>query len=436
MLIKGVLLSLFTGKDIVPDSDALSSDYLVVKGNELHRIITLLVMGFVVVYSALGFIQGYWLPSIIILCLLPFTILSYLVFGAGYTLLSKLINLVSVSACITLVTGCYGPTSFVQAFFIPVLASTLIVFQGKERKLGLLLAAPVFVLFIVVTGIEFHIGNLALTEEQLKTERTMNLIGSSAVTLMEVLVVLTLSNKIQEALLEQTRSLNATIATRDKMMTILTHDLRSPLALISSTLHTITPELSKQSTEHFMLHELSKRADATLVMVDNLLLWSRAQTNQIAYMPEEVYLNEIRRMMQGFIQLHHTKEVHMHYDMPENGAVLADRNLLQIILRNLYSNAVKFSFDEGTITFTVNAKETSTEFVLSDTGAGMDKEKINQIRSGKAWTTPGTHNQAGNGIGLQVVQEFLQMHHTELSIYSLPGKGTSFSFTLPTIHNK
>lgn len=408
-----------------------TDDLLVVKGNELHRHITLLIMAFAVVYSAIGFIQGHILPSVVIACLLPFTFVSYLVFNAGHPTASKLINLATVSACIVLISGYYGATAFAQSFFIPVLASTLIVFQGKERKLGLILAAVVFLIFLLVVGVDFHIGHQQFTEEQLKAERTLNLIGASVVTLLEVLVVITISNQIQHLLLEQTRSLNATVTTRDKMMAILSHDLRSPLALISSALNTIAPGLPLQSGEKHMIEELTKRADATLEMVDNLLLWSRAQTRQIAFQPEEISFVDIQKMMQGFVQLHLSKIVHVVYDTPQQGKVIADRNLLQIILRNLYSNAVKFSYENGTISIALVAGGLTAEIILSDTGAGMDAEKADEIRTGRAASTPGTQNESGNGIGLQVVREFLKMHQTELTIQSTPGKGSAFSFQLP-----
>lgn len=408
-----------------------TDDLLVVKGNELHRYITLLIMGFSVVYAFIGFIQGHILPSVIIACLLPFTFISYLVFNAGHSTSSKVINLVTVSTCIVCISGYYGPTAFAQAFFIPLLSSTLIVFQGKERKLGIMLAAFVFIAFLLTVGIDFRIGHTQFSEEQLKTERTMNLIGASVVTLLEVLVVITISNQIQHLLLEQTRSLNATIGTRDKMMAILSHDLRSPLALISSALNIIAPKLPLQSDEKHMMDELTKRANATLVMVDNLLLWSMAQTSQIGFQPEEIYFADIHKMMQGFVELHLNKKVHVVCDIPKQGSVIADRNLLQIILRNLYSNAVKYSYENGTISLSLVAGEHKAEIILSDTGAGMDAEKAEEIRAGRAASTQGTQNESGNGLGLMVVRDFLKMHQTELTVQSKPGKGSAFSFQLP-----
>ena len=435
MRFKKTQSNLFGDPKIVLQSAQQREDLLVVKGNELHRLIILLVMAFVVVYAGIGFLQGHILPSLIILGLFPFTLISYFVFKSGFAVASKVINLIFISTCIALITWCYGPTSFAQAFFIPVMASTLIVFQGAERKLGILLAGVVFIFFLLVMGLDIKVGNQEFSEEQLKDERMMNLIGASVVTLLEILVVLTLSNRIQEELMEQSSSLKATIATRDKMTAILSHDLRSPLALISSALNTLVPDLQVSQMEKELLQELTHRADATLVMVDNLLLWSRAQTNQIAFQPEEIHLSDLQKMMQNFMQLHQSKKVHVVFDIPREGSVMADRNLLQIILRNLFSNAVKFSYENGTISLSVAVKDTQAEVILSDTGTGMDAEQAEQIRMGGAFSTTGTQNESGNGIGLQVVREFLKMHGAALSIQSAAGKGSSFSFVLPLAKN-
>jgi signal transduction histidine kinase len=156
-----------------------------------------------------------------------------------------------------------------------------------------------------------------------------------------------------------------------------------------------------------------------------------AQTSQIGFQPEEIYFADIHKMMQGFVELHLNKKVHVVYDIPKQGSINADRNLLQIILRNLYSNAVKYSYENGTISLSLVTGEHKAEIILSDTGAGMDAEKAEEIRAGRAASTQGTQNESGNGLGLQVVRDFLKMHQTELAVQSKPGKGSAFSFQLP-----
>lgn len=113
----------------------------------------------------------------------------------------------------------------------------------------------------------------------------------------------------------------------------------------------------------------------------------------------------------------------------------ADKNLLQAILRNLFSNAVKYTPIGGSITVKAKALGKGTEICISDNGMGMNQETINKIYAGISYTSLGTENEKGHGLGLQLVSEFLEKSGSKLRIESEPGKGATFSFVLSSKPN-
>ncbi|HOY49137.1 MAG TPA: HAMP domain-containing sensor histidine kinase [Flavobacteriales bacterium] len=416
-----------------------SNDLLVKKGNQLHIIILVLVAIIAVAYVLFDFIENNYTQAFISATILPSLVFSYWLYHTNRTALSKIWNLTHVTLIIGIQFLLQPPFSLALTLYLPVLLSTLIVFQGKDRKLGYLLAFLVFcvTIFLIKWGDLFRLNHL-VRHETLETLRTINMTGAIGVTILEVLFLLKLNNSVQFELLEIGKNLNrnneilaSTIQTRDKMLSIISHDLRSPLIIIDSGLEVLQEDDFPEDKKKHLSLELRKRSKLTLNLIDNLLLWTRSQTDQIQYKSQPISTNQIGKIIQGFSDTYRgEKGVEMTFDLPETGAVNADKDMLEGILRNLISNALKFTPNGGKISIQIEPIGKRWRFVVQDSGVGIPSEVLEKLKNGDSISTTGTNKEKGHGLGLQLVRDFLLKHGSELRIESEPEKGTTFSFDL------
>lgn len=424
-------------KALIEENIISNENILVNKGNLLHRIIIVIVLFYSLFYTLLNYSLGNKTQAFITFSLAPASVISYVIFLLGRTTLSKIFNLICVVTVISIISLLIGKETCVLLFFVPIFVSTLIVFQGKDRWLGYALTGISFAVFVGLILTDYRIiEGYKLDEKVIKIEWMINLVGSSIVSVMELIFILTLSNRIQRQLIEKTNSintmnkeLNSTIHTRDKMISVMSHDVRGPLSLINSGLNLVDWENRLERDEQSIVKELQKRADATVSLIDNLVLWSRSQTKEIHYNPQTLSKSDLNEILNHILTLQNSKDIHVNWHL-EGGSVYADKNLLQAILRNLFSNAVKYTPHNGTITVMTQSIEEGTEVCITDSGMGMDEETINKIESGVSYTSLGTENERGHGLGLQLVSEFLEKSGSKLHIKSEIGKGSTFSFVL------
>jgi len=414
-----------------------SDDILVDKGNQLHLIVLSIVAAFAILYGILNIVKGEYLQAKINFLLFPHTLIAYLIFKRGYPAASKCLNLFVVTANISVLQFVIGLETFILAFFGPILMSTLIVFQSKERKLGYVLAGIVFAWFIFLLVSDVRLDIIPpMTREELKFEWMMNLSGAVLVICIEMIFVLLISKRIQDKLLMQSDTLNeyntilnSTIQTRDKMISIMSHDVRSPLILIGSGLKMVEG-FQKDKNSRSVLSELGRRADLALNMLDNLLLWSKTQSDQIYFTPVKIEFSEIRKMLSNLTSLQRSKNIDFEIRIPASGSFEGDKNMIEFILRNLLSNAIKFTPEAGRIILQVEQIDGKVRFTVKDTGVGMDAESVRKILLGESFTKLGTSKEKGHGIGLTVVQDFIKKHGSLLKIDSEQGRGSAFSFEI------
>jgi signal transduction histidine kinase len=184
------------------------------------------------------------------------------------------------------------------------------------------------------------------------------------------------------------------------------------------------------SDQKVIVNELKNRSELALGLLDNILLWSKNQSDKLQFKPEKLALSDIRKMTNNLLLLQGVKQLDFEIRMPATGLVHADRNMLDFILRNLISNAVKFTPDKGRILIQVEDRPDSYRFLIRDSGVGIAPDHLEQIRKGISFTTLGTAHEKGHGLGLNVISDFLHRHDSELNVSSTLGKGTEFSFTL------
>ncbi|MBU8892434.1 MAG: tetratricopeptide repeat-containing sensor histidine kinase [Bacteroidales bacterium] len=240
------------------------------------------------------------------------------------------------------------------------------------------------------------------------------------------------SNKLLKESEEDLKILNAT---KDKFFSIIAHDLRNPF----NALHGLT----KYLLENFMdfseneikesLELVYNSADDLLELLENLLHWSRTQRGNIEFSPIEVNLSEIIINIFNLLKMNaDKKEINLINEIPSDNIIIADYDMLTIILRNLISNAIKFSNKNNFIRISKKDSEEYTEISVMDNGVGISAKNIKKLfRIDVHHSTSGTSAEQGSGLGLILCREFVEKHNGKIWVSSTINKGSTFKFTIP-----
>jgi two-component system sensor histidine kinase/response regulator len=232
----------------------------------------------------------------------------------------------------------------------------------------------------------------------------------------------------------QNRELMATISNRDKMYSVIAHDLRSPMASIRMVLNLVvastTPDLV--GPELFeLLDKANKESEEVHDLLDNLLKWTKSQTGRLNVVMQDLDLNDIiPGVVDIFEMIAATKNIHLSYE-GSSVVVRADNDMLKTIVRNFMSNAVKFSPEDSTIEISVTTPDADfAKISVRDHGVGIAADRIGSIFH-KGETTYGTGGEEGSGLGLQLCQDFARKIGGDVTVESAEGEGSTFSVLVP-----
>ena len=243
--------------------------------------------------------------------------------------------------------------------------------------------------------------------------------------------------KAEQELQENETKLKESNKTKDKFFSIIAHDLKSPFTSLlgfSELLNNNYDEYDIQQHKKF-IGIINQGVQNTHKLLENLLLWSQAQRGIIDYKPENnnLYLlsNETINLLNQLIV---GKSINLRNKIPQDICVNADKNMLLSILRNLISNAIKFTNSEGEIIINTKQYDNYAEISVKDNGVGISPE----IQSGlftiaENVSTAGTENEQGTGLGLILCKEFVEKHGGKIWVESKVGKGSEFKFTIPLV---
>ncbi len=241
--------------------------------------------------------------------------------------------------------------------------------------------------------------------------------------------------KISETRLQKySEELQELNATKDKFFSIIAHDLKTPFHSILGLSEIIKDEakhLDIETVEQYagIIHSTSKN---TFQLLENLLDWARIQRSQISFKPVSIILkklvNEVVELME---EKSNSKMITVLNNIPDNQIVSADEDMLKTVLRNLVSNALKFTPVNGKIEIHVVSKENSIEISVKDTGTGMKQDDISKIfKIGSSFSKRGTENENGTGLGLVLCKEFVEKQGGKIWVESEEGKGSTFTFSI------
>jgi signal transduction histidine kinase/Tfp pilus assembly protein PilF len=226
--------------------------------------------------------------------------------------------------------------------------------------------------------------------------------------------------------------------TKDRMMSIIAHDLRGTIGnqlTALEVLYRIEGDENSELDPKSLLGNLKNSASYSLELLENLLHWSRLEEGASKYHPEEVKLNLlVENCLSLYSESARNKELSLVPDMKDTISCYMDKVMLETIFRNLISNAIKFSKPGGTVSIGLYTNDGRMHFRVADQGIGMSKEETRRILQNEGSSRRGTANEKGAGMGLTLVQEFTRIHNGELLITSETDKGSTFEVVIPCIN--
>ncbi|GJM61012.1 hybrid sensor histidine kinase/response regulator [Persicobacter diffluens] len=223
-------------------------------------------------------------------------------------------------------------------------------------------------------------------------------------------------------------------ATKDRMFSIIGHDLRGPIGNIKSIFSLLTDNQKSFEPKQFktFLDLGRESAESTFSLLENLLNWARSQRNQIQFNPRKVDVYRLTLEMINLVSLQAShKDIELVNEVEPHAIVYADDEMIKTIIRNLLSNAIKFTDDGGKIMISGQSEGEYFHMAVRDTGQGMTEDVVQQLVEEDGYTTSGTAGEKGSGLGLYLFKKFVKMHGGSFDIQSVPDQGSIFSFKIP-----
>ncbi len=267
--------------------------------------------------------------------------------------------------------------------------------------------------------------------EQKVSERTQELENANILLNRELIE----HNIAEEALRESEALLRELNATKDKFFNIVAHDLKNPFTSLLGATELLFENIEKMDAEKIkrLAQILNDSAKSGYAILLNLLDWSRSQTGLIKINPERINLKKLLDENISEMQLFlNNKEINLNSEATEDMYIFVDKNMLNTILRNLISNALKFTCRGGSIVIRANISEQKVIISVKDTGIGISDDNVDKLfRIDSKYTRPGTDKEQGTGLGLKLSKEFVEKLGGKIWVKSIENKGSEFIFSIP-----
>jgi len=229
-------------------------------------------------------------------------------------------------------------------------------------------------------------------------------------------------------------------ATKDKFFSIISHDLKSPFNTILGFSNLLIEKVQNKDLEAVEEYAwlIQKASTKAMDLLSNLLVWSRSQTGKMEFKPENVEIGSLINATADLLNdTAKQKSIIISNKCQQNLTAFADKAMIGTILRNLMSNAIKFTHPGGEVVISAKLKRDEIEIVVNDNGVGIKKEAMEKLfRIDESYSTTGTQNEVGTGLGLLLCKEFVEKHGGKIGAKSEEKKGSTFYFTIPNIDEK
>lgn len=242
--------------------------------------------------------------------------------------------------------------------------------------------------------------------------------------------------KAEEEIALQRDNLAMLNGAKDKFFSIISHDLRNPFSALLSITETMAENFDSfdDREKNLAIKQIKNTVELLFNLLQNLLKWSLSQTGKLKYEPEKLELENLVNSSISVLKLvADKKQIKIVTRFDKKCMVRADKEMVETVMRNLLTNAVKFNKPGGEIHVTSEARDNFIEISVKDTGIGIEKEDIGKLfRIDTKYKRIGTSKERGTGLGLILSKEFIEKHGGEIGVESEPEKGSRFFFTLPT----
>jgi two-component system sensor histidine kinase/response regulator len=236
---------------------------------------------------------------------------------------------------------------------------------------------------------------------------------------------------------KQAERLSAANAVKNKLFSVVAHDLKTPMYALRNLFQNVQQfDMPAQEVKD-MVPDIMNDLNYTTGLMENLLQWAKSQMQANIVQKEPLDIAKLANDVLQLLRLQaRTKNITIENRIVSSGCVVADKDMVHLVLRNLVSNAIKFTPANGKIVIGINEMASYAEVFVQDFGIGISTEAMNKIRQNNYYTTKGTTEESGTGLGLMLCKEFIMKNDGHLYIESEPGKGSIFSFTLPVYNQE
>lgn len=300
--------------------------------------------------------------------------------------------------------------------------------RQKQTRNFLLIIAALIILFFIFVMYGLYSRNKHISQSNTKLLEQNKLIECTNKEL----------DKQNKIIKEQYQILEETNAAKDKLFSIISHDLKNPIAGLKEMISVLADNFESFSEEEKreILRELRLSSDNVLELLLGLLTWSRSQRNKIEYDPYEQDLYQLVYQNIAIVSTNaKNKNLTIINSVPENTIAFFDANMINTVVRNLLTNAIKFTNPGGIIEIKAEQYQDDPNYILvsvADQGIGIPHDKLDKLFKIKhSFSTVGTSGEKGTGLGLLIVWDFIEKNHGKIWVESKVGEGTTFYFTLP-----
>jgi signal transduction histidine kinase len=236
-------------------------------------------------------------------------------------------------------------------------------------------------------------------------------------------------------LLESEKMLKQSNATKDKLFSIIAHDLRNPFNALVGLSEIIYNNIESFDTEKLKKYILIINTNSRSLhgQMENLLEWAKAQSNSIKFTPEEIRIHPIIYNVLTVFEVNaFSKNINLVNKVDETLEVYADKNIISTVCQNLIGNAIKFTKEGGKVIVSSKKINNFVEISITDTGIGISKSDLQLLfKTDNNFTRRGTNDEKGSGLGLLICKDFIEKNGGKIGISSTLGKGSTLKFTLP-----
>jgi two-component system, sensor histidine kinase LadS len=257
--------------------------------------------------------------------------------------------------------------------------------------------------------------------------------------LLQLKVTLELESKVAERtteIEEQNEKLSRLNILKDKLFSIISHDIKGPLNQLSSTLHMMERDMITKEEIRVLVPQIRTNLSNNTNFINELLTWAKSQLEGAQLNPQPANLQElIDSNFQLLKPIADAKQIKLTSHLDSSLKIYADVEMIKSVVRNLSANAIKFSNPKGVIDITVGIDKSFASVSVQDNGKGISSENQKKLFGTQIFTTPGTANESGTGIGLLLCKDFVEKNGGKIWVESEEGKGSKFAFTVPLHKN-